>query len=398
MRRAAALLLLAVLLPLPSAAQASGDLRITELLPQPDAARGQREFIELTNIGTAPLDLTGWRVRDAPTASNATNAFTFSSGLLEPGRRIVLWSNGSADGLTFSQSAAKSVWNDGGDSATLLDPGGAIRDWIGYGSAAQATGFPAKSPAPARGASLQLGNGTWQAGEPNPGLAPGEQGGRIQGEVANVAPALVFQAPVSAAPRSTLSAFLQTTDPNGAPDVKQWSIASAGTIIARGNGSHDGNLSLATPGEVGDWSLTAQVVDQAGLHTTLNVTVRITAPRLAVHLPASGSLRFPLLRPGDADVTSLEAFTVRNDGEHKATPLLDISDFRSGQGRINVTNNLWLGVTQASQTSWHRYAGPLQALPELAPGATASIVLRIGAIPIPTPAGTYGTTFTVVPA
>lgn len=397
--RRAALLLLALLLPIPVGAQPSGDLRIMEILPQPDGPLGQREFIELANTGSAALDLAGWRLRDAPTASNSTNDFTFPSYLLYPGQRVVIWSNGSQDGgFTFSQSPSKTIWNDGGDAASLLDPAGALRDWVGYGSTTQAPGFPAKAAAPPRGKSLQLDNTTWITGTPTPGLAPGQQGGGISGQVANVPPTVLVQAPASVGAGSSLAVSLLLTDDNGPDDVQSWSIAANAKVLRAGNASFTGNLSLSAPTTPGDWRLTVSASDRAGATSQSNVTVRVSAPKLAVTLPVGGSLHFPVLRPGDRNVTSLDAFTVRNEGEHEAVPLLDISDFRSATGRIDVAANLWIGYTVNGATTWIRYEGPLEPLPGLAANQTASVVLRLGNIPVPTPAGTYGTTFTVVPA
>lgn len=397
MRHAAALLL-ALLLPLPVGAQPSGDLRIMEILPQPDGLQGQREFIELANLGTAALDLAGWKLRDAPTASNTTNDFTFPAFTLQPGQRIVIWSNGSHEGgFTFSQSPSKTIWNDAGDAASLLDPEGALRDWVGYGSTPQAAGFPAKASTPAKGKSLQWHDGTWTSAAPTPGLAPGQQGGSAVGHVSNVPPTVILQLPTSAGAGSTFAAALYIADDNG-DDVQSWTITAEGKVLRSGNSSFNGNLSLTAPATPGDWRLTVTATDRAGAASIQNATLRITAPKLSVQLPAGGALHFPALRPGDRNVTSLDAFTIRNEGEHAAVPLLDISDFRSRTGRIDVERNLWAGVTVSGATTWIRYDGPLEPLPSLAANATATVVLRLGDIPVPTPAGVYGTTFTVVPA
>lgn len=398
--RYAAALLLALLMPLPAGAQASGDLRIMEILPQPDGTQGQREFIELANRGTAAVNLVGWRLRDAPVgAANSTNDFTFPAFTLQPGQRLVVWSNGSQDGgFTFSQSPSKTIWNDAGDAASLLDPSGTLRDWVGYGSTQQAPGFPAKSAAPGKGKSLQLDNGTWMAAAPTPGLAPGQQGGGVAGHVANVAPILVVQGPTSAGAGTTVTLTLNVTDHNGDEDIKSWTLSANGKVLHSGNASHSGNLSVSAPTTPGNWILAVTATDHGQASTQLNFTIRVTAPKLAVALPAGGSLHFPTLRPGDRNVTSLDAFTIRNEGEHDAVPLLDISDFRSATGRIDVAANLWMGITSAGHTTWVRYDGPLQPLPAVAANATASVVLRLGEIPIPTPAGAYGTMFTVVPA
>lgn len=403
-RRFALLSLALTLVALPvHADEPAPSVRITELLANPEPTAGQREFIELHNAGTAAVDLQGWRIRDAPTAANNTNEYTFGPLTLGVGQRIVLWSNGSADavGPSWSTSASKAVWNDGGDAATLLDPAGQVRDWIGYGSTTQAAppGFALEKPAAAvRGKSLQLDAGAWTAAAPTPGMAPGQQGGPVSAHVANVPPSITLTAPASVRPGEAVAVRLSVADGNGAADVAAWSVVSRGAVVRAGNGSFDGDVVVTAPTQAGAWTVTATANDAAGATANATATATVRQARLAVSLPNGGALRFPDLRPGDRNVTSLDAFTLRNDGEDPAVPLVDVSAFRAGAAQIPVDGNLWVGVTAADATTWIRYDGPLQALPALAPGSTASLSLRIGAVPVPAPAGLYGTTFTVVPA
>lgn len=404
MHRRIALLTLALLVALPvHADEGVPAIRITELLANPDPAAGQREFIELHNAGSVAVDLRGWKVRDAPTAANNTNDYTFGALTLGPGQRIVLWSNGSADavGPSWSTSASKSVWNDAGDAATLLDASGQVRDWIGYGSTTQGApaGLAAEKPAaPARGKSIQLDAGAWTAATPTPGMALGQQGGPASVRVANVPPAIVLRAPASVRPGEAVALRLNVSDGNGGADLVAWSVLSRGAVVRAGNGSFDGDVVVTAPTQAGAWILTVLAADAGGLHVNATATATVRQPRLAVSLPNGGALRFPDLRPGDRNVTSLDAFTLRNDGEDPATPLVDVSAFRAGAAQIPVDGNLWVGVTTAGTTTWVRYDGPLQVLPALAPGSTATLALRIGAVPVPAPAGLYGTTFTVVAA
>lgn len=403
MRRATALLLLAAFLPLAVHADAAApDVRIAELLPSPDATLGQREFIELVNAGAADVDLDGWRIRDAPTASNATNEYTFGAVRLAPGQRIVVWSNGSADafGPAWSASASKAVWNDAGDAATLLDADGAVRDWVGYGSASQPppAGFTAKPAAPAKGKSIALGDAGWAAGEPTPGLAPGQQGGALAARVVNVPPVVTLGAPASVRPGEALALRVTVGDGNGAADVASWTVSANGQAVRQGNGSLEAVLAVPAPAHSGVWTLSATATDAGGLTANATVTVTVRQARLAVAMPAGGALRFPDLRPGDRNVTSLDSLTLRNDGDDAARPLVDVSPLRAGAAAIGVEGNLWLGVTSAGATTWLRYDAPLQALPELAPGQSAALALRIGEVPLPSAAGLYGTTFTVVAA
>ena len=405
--RALVALLLIALPAFAQAPQPPADLRLTELLPNPDPAAGQREFVEILNAGGAAVDLQGWRLRDAPTASNLTNEFTFGALLLEPGRRVVVWSNGSGDALgpSWSNSPSKAVWNDGGDAVTLLDPAGTVRGWLGYGSTTQPApaGFEGPTPAaPARGKSLQRGAGddpaAWSPAAPTPGFAPGESGGAASARVVDVAPTVHLDGPAGVRTGDAVSLQVTVADDNGDADIDSWTLSSGATVLGSGNASFDGAVAATAPARAGAWNLTLTARDAAGHTANATLSIDVRAPKLTVSLPPGGALRFPDLRPGDRNVTSLDALTVRNAGADPATPLLDVSPFRAGAATIPVDGNLWVGVANATGTTWVRYTGPLQPLPTLAPGVAATVTLRIAGVPSPAAAGLYGTTFTVVPA
>ncbi|HEX2066027.1 MAG TPA: lamin tail domain-containing protein, partial [Candidatus Thermoplasmatota archaeon] len=107
----AATLFALALMPAPQAhASTAVDLRITEILPEPDTNAGQREFIEVWNAGSTTVELGGWKVHDAPTASGASNTFTFPAWTLRPNARVVVWGGGAPDarGPAWSNGVA---WN-----------------------------------------------------------------------------------------------------------------------------------------------------------------------------------------------------------------------------------------------------------------------------------------------
>ena len=378
-------------------------LRIAEILPSPDATLGQREFIEVHNAGSVVVDLAGWVLRDAPTASNNTNAFTFPTHLLDPGRRVVVWSNGTPDGTGFSwsTSAAKTVWNDAGDAATLLDPTGALHDWFGYGSTTQTAppGFDSAKPAaPAKGKSLQWYDGAWQVAAPTPGVGLGEVGGAVAATVANVPPNLHLEAPATARPGEAVAVQVRVGDDNGPADVVAWTLSANGVLAHQGNGSLDGARVLSAPTALGNWSLLLTAIDAGGANASVSAVVSVVRPLVSVIMPADGPVRFLELQPGQRNATSQQPFTIRNDGPVATAPLMDISPLRSGPHVIPVDGNLWLGIDAGAGTTWVAYEGPLQALPLLDPGDGLQVLLRIAQVPLPAAAGLYGTAFTVVAA
>lgn len=398
-----ALLTVVSLAPFASADDAPS-LRIGELLPAPDAALAQREFIELHNTGPTAVDLQGWTLRDAPTASNNTNSFTFPAFTLDPNRRVVVWSNGTPDGsgFTWSQSASKTVWNDAGDAATLVDSQGTVRAWFGYGSTSQSApaGFDADKPAaPAKGKSLQWSEGAWQAAAPTPGFGPGEAGGAVMANVSNLPPTARLVVPALARPGQAVAVRVTVEDPNGADDVVAWSLRdSTGATLHAGNASFDATRVVTVPTQLGNWTLKLAARDATGTEATVSAQVLVQRPTVSVRMPEGGPVRFLDLHPGQRNATTTQPFTLRNDGPVAAMPLLDISPLRSGRHVIPVDGNLWLGLDDGAGRRWVAYTGPLQALPELAPGGEVEVLLRLAEVPSPAAAGMYGTAFTVVPA
>lgn len=405
-RLAAALLLTLTLAVVPAfTAAPAGTLRVTELLVVPDAAQGQREFVEVWNPTSAPVDLAGWSLQDAPTAAGSINEYTFASGRLAPGARIVVWSNGSADarGPAWSTSPSKTVWNDAGDAVTLLDPSDVVADWLAYGNSAQTApaGFEAqaKPAAPARGVALARDGDAWSSTTPSPGLAPGVVGGMAGLTVTNVPPtATVSGLPATVKPGQAVDVVLSASDGNGAADLASWALTMNGAAVAQGSGAPASPFHAVAPAVSGPWSFTLAVVDSGGLTAQHAVSANVRDARLSL-LVAGGLLRFPDLAPGATNVTALDWATLRNEGADPVTPLLDVSPF-AGPADIPVDRHLSVGLvaTADATPTWIAYEGPLTALPAIAAGASLRMTLRLDEVPAPLAAGTYGTTFAVVAA
>jgi endonuclease YncB( thermonuclease family) len=87
------------------------------------------ERVVIRNRSDAPQDLTGWVLRDESTA----NRFEFPSGtVIESGAtiEIVVGCQSAPDRLTWCND--RPVWNNGGDTALLLDADGRIVDLYRY--------------------------------------------------------------------------------------------------------------------------------------------------------------------------------------------------------------------------------------------------------------------------
>lgn len=371
-----ALLFLPLAAPL-AAPQATGGLTIGEILPDPD---GGREFIELWNDGPA-LDLAGWQIRDA-----ANNTFTFPIWNLSAGGRVVVWGGGAADALGPAWSSA-AVWNNGGDTARLLDPSGALVATLTYGDAAL--------PAPPKGRSVALVDGSWRETSPTPGLAPDASGGTFTATVQDVAPRVsLLGAPSDIRTGASLTLTAQVEEDNG--DAVTWTVRDAHGVLATGDGVGPRAIALTAPTTAMTWTIMLEAQDAAGNTGTDAVTVSVRDSDLLVVVP--DSLAFAPFPPGASNVT-LDPFTVENLGSAAVVPKIDVSPLRNGGHEIPVDGNLLVGTraNASSPLTWTPYAGPLTAMPELAPGQRAEVLLRIEAVPVPLAAGTYGTSFTVVP-
>jgi len=87
------------------------------------------ERITLGNDGDA-MDLSGWVVRDESSA----NRYRIPDGtVLEPGEILTIWTGCGTDTLSMLfWCADQPVWNNGGDTAFLLDPNGNIVNYYRY--------------------------------------------------------------------------------------------------------------------------------------------------------------------------------------------------------------------------------------------------------------------------
>jgi len=143
-------------------------VRINELLPNPEGADADREWIELVNIGGAPVDLNGWVLRD----STSIERHVFSGTVLEAGRSLVVWSGtgNNNPGATEVASSGRLSLGNGSDQAVLLDETGAVVDRVGYSSAASGISFNRLDDGALAGPFAQHDQVPGAVGENSPGL------------------------------------------------------------------------------------------------------------------------------------------------------------------------------------------------------------------------------------
>lgn len=83
------------------------------------------EWIEISNVGSVRVELTGWTVKD----ESASSRYRFSPGFgLDPGATVRLHTGCGEDTATaiYWCNTGSAVWNNSGDTVFLVDPAGNI--------------------------------------------------------------------------------------------------------------------------------------------------------------------------------------------------------------------------------------------------------------------------------
>jgi hypothetical protein len=96
----------------------------------PGSDNPSREYVCLVNEEGGSVDLTGWELRDAEGKVNVLPDFTLeadASVRVHPGQ-------GTNSPTDLYGSEGRSVWNNEGDSVTLIDDGGKTIDQVSYGA------------------------------------------------------------------------------------------------------------------------------------------------------------------------------------------------------------------------------------------------------------------------
>ncbi len=115
-------------------ADTSSGLRITEVVydaPGDDNDNLNGEWVEITNQGSSAASMSGWVLKD----ESASHRYPFPNGFtLAAGASVEVFTGCGTDTTTdlYWCNTGSAVWNNGGDTAFLLDPGGNIHDEWSY--------------------------------------------------------------------------------------------------------------------------------------------------------------------------------------------------------------------------------------------------------------------------
>lgn len=100
----------------------------------PDPLSGEHEWVELVNVGTAEVDLSGWTLSDDGGSGNVL----FPEGFILPGGRAVVLADVGADLSVFPgqvwQATSRLSLNNSNETITLYDRFGLERAQLGWGT------------------------------------------------------------------------------------------------------------------------------------------------------------------------------------------------------------------------------------------------------------------------
>ncbi len=172
----AALLLALPVIPASHAETVDSGVLITEFFPDPGGSDLSAEFIEISNIGDSPVNITGWYITD----QDGPVDFTFPETTMEPGDIAVVYAGNStfrwSGGMQFFMNRSTSMLNNGGDDISLFDKDDNLMDYVSYGNGSMVDG-PVEgkwqsAPLPEEGLSISRdSDGAWFLSMPTPGLS-----------------------------------------------------------------------------------------------------------------------------------------------------------------------------------------------------------------------------------
>lgn len=123
------------------AAPATAQVVINEFMPDPSVdwspsdgneeySSVEDEWVEILNIGATPVDITGWRLRDAASDSSWRYAF---AGVLPAGGYAVVYGNEAYEWEDANGYPRYGLsLNNGGDGVALVRPDGIVVDEVSY--------------------------------------------------------------------------------------------------------------------------------------------------------------------------------------------------------------------------------------------------------------------------
>ncbi len=109
---------------------------LNELMPNPDGTDLGSEYVEIVNVGTGSVDISGWSLGDVYRADR----HVFEPQILEPGGHVLLYDRGEHEGASVTSSGLLSLSN-AEETITLYDADGRKVDEVSYVDAPSGIAF-----------------------------------------------------------------------------------------------------------------------------------------------------------------------------------------------------------------------------------------------------------------
>jgi len=104
---------------------------LTEVMANPEGTDRYEEWVEVTNVGTGSLDVSGWTIADALAVRHTFAAGTF----IAPKQSLVVYSGASTTAIRLVASTGQLALNNDVETVTLADASGRVMDQVGLGLA-----------------------------------------------------------------------------------------------------------------------------------------------------------------------------------------------------------------------------------------------------------------------
>ncbi len=112
-----------------AASASSTGVTIAHIEFNPPGRDVEGEYVLIRNGSSAPVSLTGWQLEDG----QARHTYVFPTCVLAPGAELKLWTRaGVNDSANLYWGQRVAVWNNEGDTCTLLDATGAVVSRFSY--------------------------------------------------------------------------------------------------------------------------------------------------------------------------------------------------------------------------------------------------------------------------
>ena len=112
-----------------AASASSTGVTIAHIEFNPPGRDVEGEYVLIRNTSSAPVSLTGWQLEDG----QARHTYVFPTCVLAPGAELKLWTRaGVNDSANLYWGQRVAVWNNEGDTCTLLDATGAVVSRFSY--------------------------------------------------------------------------------------------------------------------------------------------------------------------------------------------------------------------------------------------------------------------------